>query len=399
MDRLVLWTPGATVGVDTIVRGNFIGTDVTGTEERPRGSRGIYVSGESTRVVIGSVAGGLLNEAHVNLISGQDYDGITLSEVSQVTVRGNLIGTTASGFEALGNGARGITASYLTNSTIQENLISANTYAGVYVIDGCSGVTLRGNSIGTTADGEGALPNHEPGILVAPGSGSNRLIQDILIEENLVAFNQCNNCSAGIVVARQFYQHNGRHPMLGNYVHLTRAWSRLAELDVSGNLYGVTANDPDDPDTGANNLQNFPVITSAVAGPGNLTIHYALDSEPSANFKLQFFRADACDASGHGGAREFLGFADVATDAMGDVAGQVVIAPGAVSGALTATATNTVNGTSEFSSAICRAAKASSRTASSRVYPDCCYAPTGTQKRCECDSELGVDHGGPRFRF
>jgi hypothetical protein len=207
-----------------------------------------------------------------------------------------------------------------------------------YVID--VPAYLRGNSIGTTADGEGALPNHEPGILVAPGSGSNRLIQDILIEENLVAFNQCNNCSAGIVVARN----NSTNTtvgirMLGNYVHSNQGLEiELAELDVSGNLYGVTANDPDDPDTGANNLQNFPVITSAVAGPGNLTIHYALDSEPSANFKLQFFRADACDASGHGGARELLGFADVATDAMGDVAGQVVIAPGAVSGALTATA-------------------------------------------------------------
>ena len=55
------------------------------------------------------------------------------------------------------------------------------------------------------------------------------------------------------------------------------------------NLAGITANDPDDPDTGPNNLQNFPMIASAKTGALKTTINARLNSTPNRTFRVQFF--------------------------------------------------------------------------------------------------------------
>ena len=64
-------------------------------------------------------------------------------------------------------------------------------------------------------------------------------------------------------------------------------------IDLGGN--GVTANDVNDPDTGPNKLQNFPVIQTAVLSGANLNITYAVPSvSPNSAFPLtvEFFIAD-----------------------------------------------------------------------------------------------------------
>ena len=67
---------------------------------------------------------------------------------------------------------------------------------------------------------------------------------------------------------------------------------------------GVTPNDAGDPDTGANTLQNFPVITSATSVGGNTTIVGALNSTPaSTTFTIEFFSNPACDGGQRRGAR------------------------------------------------------------------------------------------------
>jgi hypothetical protein len=71
---------------------------------------------------------------------------------------------------------------------------------------------------------------------------------------------------------------------------------------------GVTANDTGDADTGANNLQNFPVITSATrsSSTGVTTISGTLNSNPSQSFRIQCFvvvhppDSSGEDPSGHG---------------------------------------------------------------------------------------------------
>ena len=68
---------------------------------------------------------------------------------------------------------------------------------------------------------------------------------------------------------------------------------------------GVTLNDPMDPDTGVNGLQNFPVITAAEAG-ASTRVAGLLNSLPNTLFTLHFYANTAPDPSGFGEGRALL---------------------------------------------------------------------------------------------
>src|SRR5262249_33721599 len=114
---------------------------------------------------------------------------------------------------------------------------------------------------------------------------------------------------------------------------------------------GITPNDAGDPDVGANNLQNFPVLTVAgSASGGGSNIQGTLNSTPSSAFAVQFFTNASCDPTGSGEGQSFLGSTTVNTNASGNASFNVTLPAGAPSGSfVTATATNAVGDTSEFS--------------------------------------------------
>lgn len=71
---------------------------------------------------------------------------------------------------------------------------------------------------------------------------------------------------------------------------------------------GVTTNDPDDSDTGPNNLQNYPLITEGVAAGNHLKwVSGMLDSVPG-RYRIEFFVNEDDDSSGHGEGEKFAGF-------------------------------------------------------------------------------------------
>jgi CSLREA domain-containing protein len=83
--------------VATVLRGNFLGTNVAGTARSPKGSGLIYLKAVSN-VIIGSDTGGALDPAAVNLMSGNNAAAVsTTSGLTNVRIRGNLIGTNATG--------------------------------------------------------------------------------------------------------------------------------------------------------------------------------------------------------------------------------------------------------------------------------------------------------------
>ncbi len=115
----------------------------------------------------------------------------------------------------------------------------------------------------------------------------------------------------------------------------------------------MTANDAGDPDTGANDLQNFPALTSAASDGSSTTVEGTLNSAPSTTYRLEFFSSPVCDASGNGEGRVFLGSADVTTDANGDVSFSVPLSSGVTAGdAVVGTATDPAGSTSEFSACV-----------------------------------------------
>ena len=78
----------------------------------------------------------------------------------------------------------------------------------------------------------------------------------------------------------------------------------------------MTANDPKDPDTGPNGLQNFPVITSASA----TRIEGRLNSRPGRTFTIQFFsNPPPVFLTGFGEGATFLGEKTVTTNREGRV--------------------------------------------------------------------------------
>ena len=116
----------------------------------------------------------------------------------------------------------------------------------------------------------------------------------------------------------------------------------------------MTPNDADDSDTGANNLQNFPVVDSAVNDGSATLVTGTLASFGDAAFRVDVFASDSCDPSGNGEGARYLGADDVVTAPDGTAAFSLNGVPTAQAGAgdfITTTATDLTGfNTSEFSS-------------------------------------------------
>jgi hypothetical protein len=163
------------------IKGNYIGTDVTGTLALPNGTEiGLAAVSVSCRYAL--IGGTKAGEG--NLISGNTQFGLVVAGVGS-RVQGNLIGTTASGAAALGNQERGIvlneggpTVGGTTPGA--RNVISGN-YTAIEI--GPGNATIQGNFIGTDISGKFRIGNIDHGISIrgcsfnviggsAPGAGN-----------------------------------------------------------------------------------------------------------------------------------------------------------------------------------------------------------------------------------
>ena len=153
-------------GNGNVVAGNFIGTTVGGGTARANGI-GIEVTGAGHRI------GGPAPISR-NLISGNLTDGIRLTDSSDVLIAGNYLGTNAAGTARLGNGQAGIFFDGGADNVIGKNadgapnLVSGNGRAGIELVE-TTNSTVLGNLIGTDATGMNALGNSGDGVEVFGG--------------------------------------------------------------------------------------------------------------------------------------------------------------------------------------------------------------------------------------
>jgi len=328
-----------------VVRGNFLGTDVSGTLDRGNATDGILINNSSNNTVGG------LSVADRNIISGNNDDGIELRDSATGNViQGNFIGTDVNGSLPIRNTNRGIRIQLASNNLIggtvagARNVISGNGSAGIDLIGfSVSGNVIQGNFIGTKADGITALPNASSGVVATNlgGAGTNNLIGGTQVGAgNVIAFND----DRGILLS-------------GGTGNAIRGNSIYANRDIGIDLwptfngpFGVTLNDPGDGDTGANGLRNFPLLTSANVSNSQISISGNLNSSPNTTFSIEFFSNTTCDPSGYGEGESFIGTHTVTTDGSGIVDFAVVFPYSALSNRMiTATATDGSNNTSEFS--------------------------------------------------
>jgi CSLREA domain-containing protein len=326
------------------VRGNLFGTNVTATTVKDFQNRAVYIDNNTSGVIIGSGPAALV-PAYRNVFSAAAGMAIASSGTpTALTIRGNFIGTTPAGNAVLAASAVGTGISL--DNTVGATLVSDNVIAGAAQgmrVRYSNGAIIENNLIGVAVDGVSALGNGGGGGIVLLDT-NGVAFTSLTIRTNTIA----NNAGPGVVVQ----QGNAANVIRGivisqNIIHSNTG----SEIDLtnSSSADGTTANDPLDVDTGANNLQNYPLLAAATGDGASVSVPFTFNSEPNQNFVLEFFRAPACDASGHGGATTYLGLVNVTTDAAGNAAGTASLASGLTSGAISATATHAVNGTSEFS--------------------------------------------------
>jgi hypothetical protein len=339
------------------VQGNFIGLAADGTTALGNFGYGVLFDSSISGTLIGGddatdgAADGVVRAR--NYIAASNLQGVFVGEITGgASVQGNYIGTDTSGTLARGNGLDGVGVHLAPGVIIggatpgAGNLISANGDNGIS-ISNAGGVVVKGNRIGTQADGVNQLGNASNGIYSFFNAAGAQIGGPAAGEANVIAFNASNGVSIDFSVTG--------HAVSANSIHSNGSTPATVGIDLG--FDGVTPNDANDPDAGANNLQNFPVLSSAAFSGGNTNVTGTLNSTASTSFRVEFFSNAACDASGNGEGRTFLGSTNVTTDGSGNANINTTIpAPVSNGEAVTATATDPAGNTSEFSP--CQAAAA-----------------------------------------
>ena len=322
------------------VRGNFIGTDRTGTLALGNGE-GIHSFALATNNFIGGAAAGARN-----VISGNGT-GMTISSTG-FFIQGNHIGTDATGTVAVPNTGNGL---FLNNGSgnivggtgpTAGNIISGNGSSGL-VLGSAGQNFIVGNRIGVSVLGE-PLGNGGSGIVLFDSSGGtvdNEIGSTLPDAANIVAYNGEDGISIGDGTAV-------RNAIRRNSIY------RNAELGIDLGDDGATANDGGDVDLGPNGLQNFPLLRSVVSGGGNTTILGAFRGAPNTTFVLEFF-SNPCNFRPRDflEGETFLGESVVNTDGNGFAPINAVLPVTVEAGApVSATATDPVGNTSEFAQQI-----------------------------------------------
>jgi hypothetical protein len=175
------------------------------------------------------------------------------------------------------------------------------------------------------------------------GSSSNSTVGDTALgAANVIAFNKGDG-------VRVVSDHIGNRILSNSIFQNGELGIDLVGGDETTIGFGVTANDDKDPDTGANNLQNRPVLLYAADKPdGTTVIPGGLSSRPRKTYTIQFFSSFLNDASGYGEGQTFLGQIKVKTNKTGNATFAFTTTLPAGEPYVTATATGG-DGTSEFS--------------------------------------------------
>ena len=336
------------VNGNNIIEGNFIGTDVSGRVRLGNGGDGIRIISVSGNIIGGTVPAARNVISGNGLPEGGEKEGIIiLANVSDERparnnqVLGNYLGTDVTGTTDIGNAGSGIRlagSGQVSDNIIggttagARNLISGNDLYGIVIQSPTDTTSITGNFIGTDLTGTKALGNTGAGIIIFD-SDNNSIGGTASGAGNVIAFNSGN----GITVASG----------TGDAIQSNSIFSNSSPgIDLGGQ--GVTLNDAGDADTGANNLQNFPVLTRITISGQSETIQGTLNSTANTTFRVEFFANTSSDPTGYGEGERFIGATSVTTDNAGN--SSFAFTAAASNGLLiTATATDPNGNTSEFS--------------------------------------------------
>jgi hypothetical protein len=390
-----------------LLYGNYIGPGFNGNNGLGNSLDGIRLDGNVDATIGGSFDGNGVPVDGGNVISGNGGDGVNIiNHNATVTIKRNLIGINANQSSALANAGYGVeikdpssfaAANVLIGSKDNAsdfNVISGNANYGISIDEKVGGVQIYGNRIGLSGNQATNVPNlggirilstqnkvgaagggtaanfigrnTQNGILLTGPSATANEIYGNFIGTNPNDLNQGNqgdgilidNGASGNKIGNglasgsnkiSFNGGNGVSVAAGsnNSVRINSISSNTG-LGINLGPNGVASNDAGDADSGANDLQNYPVI--ARAHPGQIIGSF--NSTPNSEFVIDYYSVSSCNASGNGEGRNPLGSdTQVVTDQNGNA--NLNFAPSLTpAGFVTATATRSGSGTSEFSKCV-----------------------------------------------
>jgi hypothetical protein len=396
---------------DNKVIGNWIGTDVTGTQYLGTDFSAVQILGSNNHV-------GGTDPADHNVIVGANSGGsatLDLEVGGSNVIQGNHVGVNAAGTAPLTTSPLPSYGISMT-AAAHDNQIGGTTPGARNVVfanaplllgSGSHHNTIQGNYIGTDATGTvgfgasvGIFSNNAPhddliggsaagagnvisgnviGIVFTDGAAAHTVMGNfigtdptgLLPVPNTAHGIEIQSPSAGSVIGGvnagegNTIAFNGGPGILADFSTSYAGWTIRGNsihsnaglgFDLGGS--GVDPNDLGDADDGPNRLQNFPIVSSVTPlGPtgGSTQIHGILHSSPSTLFDLDFYANPACSNF----PREFLeaetyiGSTQVTTDGSGKFEYDVTLPVAVEAGArVTATATDPAGNTSEFSQRI-----------------------------------------------
>lgn len=318
------------------IAGNWLGLKADGVTAATRsGSDGIFVQSASN--TIGGTA-----PADRNVVSGNNHYGVYLfsDAADNNVILGNHIGTTATGTAALANTRGVMIHSSPDNNTVggttaaAANVISGNTQGVVFRSAGGINNVVEGNIIGLDASAANAVPN-QIGVWIDDAVTDTTIGGTVDGSGNVIA----GNAQQGVAMYGSAGVQPQRNSVLGNSIGGNGALGVDLSAVTTG-PDGVTANDAGagDGDAGANGLQNFPVITSAVASGGTVTVGYDLDVA-AGTYRVELFTTTAPDPSGYGEGDTFVQAATIIHPGGGSQSFQASFTGSAAGVWVTATAT------------------------------------------------------------
>jgi titin len=269
---------------------------------------GVEILGGARSNTIGGTTAGARNVISGNIGSGV---AISLSGTNGNKVQGNFIGLDVAGTSAIGNDLDGISiyagaqSNQIGGSVAARNIISGSGEFGVWLDgSGTNANVVQGNFIGLDVAGSADLGNLLAGVALSAGARSNVIGGTASGQDNRISRNKGD----GVLVSGSATNNSIRANSIFNNGGLG------INLQLNGASNVVTPNDAGDTDSGPNNLQNFPEISSATSSSGTTltTITGTLDSLPNTTFIIDVYRSGSTsstskDPSGFGEGRVFMG--------------------------------------------------------------------------------------------